>query len=145
MNNDDAEHLTQLLRPDFAAVERHFGHPVPEALRRLYSDAQELARPPFRVVVERAGSEPSGIFVQTYTPIDHNTLLPFAGFERFIEFADNGSGDVMYFIDPTESDPEVCVYVMDGPCGLPHTLYPQGFTLSEFLAVPRLPPDSPVA
>ena len=46
MESDD-EYMHRLLHPDFAAIERHFGHPVPAGLRYLYSDEHEITRTDF--------------------------------------------------------------------------------------------------
>ncbi len=143
----------ELLNPRFDLIEGHFSHPLPEPLRRLYADQNELSRTGFTVTTRSrfvsklanlwsfllrtvtsgrsGGRSRSQWFVESYTPLNENSLKFFEGFERFIEFADDGS-EGLYFIDPTERDPEVFLFVMDG-----YDLIPVGCTLSRFLRARR--------
>ncbi len=141
----------ELRNPKFELVESHFSHPVPQSLRRLYADHDELARTDFTVItgsrvlanvanfwwsLVEHGQRDKRIrtqwFVESYSPINEDSLESFEGFERFLEFADDGS-EGLYVIDPTEQDPQVYLFMMDS-----HELIPVGCRLSRFLRARRL-------
>ena len=129
----DKGHFHRLSRPNFDLVEQHFEHPVPAALRQLYSDAEELSRQNFKVVL---GGKKPPLIVCGYTPINEKSLEFFPDFEQYLEFASDG-GEGLYFIDPTLADPKVLLFEMDG-----YDLTPCRCTLSQFLAAPRVADDS---
>ncbi len=116
--------------PKFDLIEQHFGHPVPASLRRLYANPEELNEQDFTITLVTAEGSRQW-FVGDISPIDESSLEFFEGFERFIEFANDASEGV-YFIDPTQAEPDVAYFDMES-----YELTPCGCTLSEFLAAPR--------
>lgn len=125
----ELDYETRLHNPQFDLIEQHFGHPVPAALRQMYADPAILSREPFSVSIPSV-DKPKHWFVESFTPIDPNTLEFFEGFEQYIGFASDGSEGI-YVIDPTQPDPEVYYFDMEG-----YTLDPCDSTLSQFLTFP---------
>ncbi len=125
MSGDFTERLHN---PNFEIVERHFAHPVPEALRRHHANHQKVDQCDFNIMV---GAELNPWFIGGFTPIDENSVQFFEGFERFLDIADDGS-EGLYFVDPTQADPEVFYFELDD-----YELTSCGCTLSEFLTSPR--------
>jgi len=126
------DHFHHLSNPRFDLIEQHFGKPVPEALRSLYSDHDELRRQNFKVIL---GGKKQPFIVCGYTPLDEKSLEFFPDFDQYPEFASDG-GEGLYFIDPTLADPEVFHFEMDG-----YDLTPCRCTVSQFLAAPRVADD----
>ena len=135
------ERVKQLQNPRFDLIEAHFKHPVPQPLKELYQNREELLRWRFVVdvpvpqeILDRAGddAEFEQISVERYEPIDGKTMESWGpGMENYIEFASDG-GEGIYCIDPRETDPEVHLFIMDGA-----DLIPLEVPLSEFLSASK--------
>ena len=123
----------RLHRPDFRALETHYGATVPLALRELYSSKAELARVGFEVASRIDADDEDRWFIANYQPADAEALKPFwRGTERYFAFASDGAGNE-YLIDPRLPDPPVQFHDhetgdLDPVCG----------SLTEFLTWPRL-------
>ncbi len=97
----------RLQHPDFAAVERHFGHPLPACVQTLYANQQELMRGDFLVAASIDAAPETRWYIGFYMPADEESLRDaWPGLEKYFAFADDGSGD-RYLIDPKEEDPPV--------------------------------------
>jgi hypothetical protein len=122
----------RLLNPDFPALEAHFGHPLPQALKNLHADRDELLRFDFEVFPpgRPAGSPPWAVCY--YQPMDAEQLKAvWPGREKFLEIADDGTGNA-YMVDPTRADPPVLFH--DHETGEVEEV---SGSLSEFLKWPR--------
>jgi hypothetical protein len=99
--------LHRLQTPDFAAVERHFGHPLPECLLALHADKQELMRSDFFVARTEDDADNECWEIAYYQPVDERSVRnPSPGREGYFAFAIDGIGND-YLIDPKEDDPAV--------------------------------------
>jgi len=100
--------FTERLRhPDFAAVERHFGRPLPSCVQALYANHEELLRGDFETAATRDATPASRWYMAFYQPADGPSVKDAApGMEKYFAFADDGCGNG-YWIDPTEEDPAV--------------------------------------
>lgn len=99
--------LKRLKSPDFAAVERHFGHALPECLIALHADQQELLRSDFFVAPTQADAENECWEIACYQPVDEQSIVDcWPGNEEYLAFADDGCGNE-YLINPKETDPAV--------------------------------------
>jgi len=129
-----------LLEPRFDLLEEHFKCDMPESLKALYGDKEEVLRTSFLIehllpehLREYADEEEDELIrVDHYSPISGETMLSRGGpdLKNFVEFASNGSAWI-YCVDPRNADPEVHVYCTDGD------LDSLEIKLSEFLAFPR--------
>lgn len=138
------EYAQRLLSPQWDLVEEHFGTTISSRLKEFYADPSRVLQSEFDLVTAKEVEGERTIHIQSSEPISSRSIEAFEGFERFMEIASDG-GEGLYFIDPRESDPEVCLFVMDG-----YDLYPTGLSLSEFLTAPRLEPpgyepDEPIS
>ena len=123
----------RLANPDLAALEQHFGHPLPAALRALYLDPQERMRGNFEVAPSTSAPRSQRWPIAFYQPADAETLRDgWAGTEQHFAFADDGCGDG-YLVDPRLDDPPVLFH--DHETG---ELEPVCDHLSEFMKWPRL-------
>ena len=99
--------LQRLQSPDFAAVERHFGHPLPECLLALHADKQELMRSDFFVAKTETDAENECWEIAYYQPADEHSVRDASpDMEEYFAFAGDGCGND-YLIDPKQSDPAV--------------------------------------
>lgn len=99
--------IHRLQHPDFAAVAKHFGHPLPECVRALYADKEELMRSNFAIAASVAVPEEERWYVADYQPADGPSVQDtWPGLEKYFAFSDDGTGN-RYLIDPAESDPPV--------------------------------------
>ena len=97
----------RLLNPDLAAVERHFGHPLPTSLRALYGNREDLLRGEFETAAGPEVSPEQRWYVAFYQPADAASAADvWPGLESFFAFADDGAGNG-YLVDPREEDPAV--------------------------------------
>ena len=127
------EHFQKLKSPRFDLIEEHFRCKVPESLRALYSNHKEIVRTDIYIKVKSSFGEMRELYIQAYDPIDENVLISFPGREKYINFA-CCIGPYIYMIDPTLTDPEVCLYSVEGTTD---QFEPLGITLSEFISAPR--------
>jgi hypothetical protein len=99
--------VQRLRSPDFPAVEKHFGRPLPQCVRTLYSDKEELLRNNFAVAASSGVPDGERWYVSDYQPADGASVRDsWPGLEKYFAFADDGSGNG-YLIDPTQDDPPV--------------------------------------
>ncbi|WP_442482748.1 SMI1/KNR4 family protein [Aeoliella sp. SH292] len=97
----------RLHHPDFAAVQAHFGRPLPSCVESLYRDQQELNRTDFDVAAVLDAAEQNRWYIAFYQPADGESVsFAWPDVEKYFAFADDGFGNG-YLIDPAESDPEV--------------------------------------
>jgi hypothetical protein len=127
------EFMHRLQNPDFAAVEKHFGHPLPDCLRALYHNTQELMRDNFEVAASADAPAEKRWFIAFYEPADAQAVQDtWPGLEKYFVFADDGSGNG-YVIDPKETDPAVLFH--DHETG---EISPVCKHFSDFMKWPRL-------
>jgi hypothetical protein len=126
--------FTQRLQaPDFPALEKHFGCALPQAVRALYADKQEVMRQDFMVAATAVAPEDGRWYVAFYQPADEqNVQDAWPGLEKYFAFADDGSGNG-YLIDPKEADPPVLFH--DHETG---EMSPVSRHFTEFMRWPRL-------
>jgi hypothetical protein len=97
----------RLQHPDFPAVERHYGHPLPKAVQLLYADLEELLRADFETAAVPDAPAESRWYVAFYRPADGESARDtWPGLEKYFAFAEDGCGNG-YLIDPTVDDPAV--------------------------------------
>ena len=109
---DEASRLfrKRLQSPDFATVERHFGHPLPECLLQLHSDKQELLQSDFFVASTKDTVENECWEIAYYQPLDGQSIREsWHRMGDYFAFASDGFGND-YLIDPKENDPAVLFY-----------------------------------
>ena len=129
----EPSYKVRLSQPRFDLVERQFACRAPEPLRRLYADHDELFKMDFVVQFRgKPDAREMEMYISSYNPIDEKYLGAFEGFEMYMGFADD-RGRGIYFINPTEFDPYIYYFTLEG-----HELYPMGITLSEYLKLPRI-------
>jgi hypothetical protein len=101
------EFIQRLQHPDYAAVAKYFGRPLPECVRTLYANKEELMLSNFAVAASAAVPEEDRWYVSDYQPADGPSVQDaWPGLEKYFAFADDGAGNG-YLIDPAESDPPV--------------------------------------
>src|SRR5262245_43167041 len=97
----------RLQRPDFSAVQQHFGVPLPPPVQALYTNHQELFRENFEVAAMANAAPEDRWFVAFYQPADEQSARDaWPGLEKYFAFADDGCGNG-YLIDPKSDDPAV--------------------------------------
>jgi hypothetical protein len=122
----------RLLTPDFAAVEAHFKTALPEQLKRLFSNKEEILRGDFEVEVAATKNECGPWFIAFYEPADAESVREgWPGCEPYFTFANDGCGND-YLIKPGGADPEVLFH--DHETGEMVQVAP---SLSVFLASPK--------
>lgn len=91
--------------PDFEGLEHHYGCQLPDALKRLYADRNELERGNFTVVApESDPDDEQAPFIAFYVPADSEAARSgFPGTEPYFRFADDGCGNA-YMTDPRLDD-----------------------------------------
>jgi hypothetical protein len=123
----------RLANPDFAALEQHFGRPLPAALRTLYLDPQERMRDNFEVAPSVDAPRAIRWQVAYCQPADAESLRDmWPGTEELFAFADDGCGNA-YLVDPRLPDPPVLFH--DHESG---EMEPVCDRLSEFMHWPRI-------
>jgi hypothetical protein len=133
-------HRERLLAPDFAALEAHFGTALPDALKRLYADKEEILRGErgdFEVMVTGLNGATKSWYIAFYEPADAQSLAEsWEGCEPYFFFANDGCGND-YMIKPGLPDPEVLFH--DHETGEIVQVAP---SLTSFLASPKqIPAD----
>ncbi|MFM8471442.1 MAG: SMI1/KNR4 family protein [Limisphaerales bacterium] len=122
----------RLLAPEFAAVEAHFNATLPEQLKQLYSNKEEILRGDFEVEVAHTTDENGPWFIAFYEPADMDSVREaWPGCEPYFAFANDGCGND-YLIKPGTADPEVVFH--DHETGEMVQVAP---SLSAFLASPK--------
>jgi len=97
----------RLQAPDFPALERHFGCPLPQAVRALYENKPEVRRSDFQVSADAQPAADECWYLAFYQPADEeNVRDAWPGTEQYFAFADDGCGNG-YLINPREADPPV--------------------------------------
>ncbi len=132
MNPEVARFIERQHNPKFELIEAHFGHPVPNALKALYKDTSQLDERDFTITIMSSDGARQW-FIGDFSPIDEESLKFFPGFEKYLEIA-NDASEGLYFIDPTQPDPEVLYFDMES-----YEVTPCGAALSVFLTAPRRP------
>lgn len=127
--------IERLHHPDFSAVEKHFGRPLPSCVRNLYADRAELLREDFETAASLDASPEHRWYVAFYQPADDQSAKDtWPGLEKYFAFADDGCGNG-YLIDPREEDP--AVHFHDHETGNMTRVCDR---FSEFMQWPRLEP-----
>lgn len=98
----------KLARPDFAAVEAHFGVELPRELKAFYN--QPLADKSTVLLLESGEWEIAGFEVINGDSVE----LAFPGHESYVAIAQDGCGD-QYLFDPR--DPKGAVFFIDQKTG----------------------------
>ena len=129
---DDSDHH-RLKNPRFDLLEDRYQCVVPQSLRTLYENHEEIVRTGIFISIQTSPGKYEDFYVQAYEPIDESSLGSFPGYEKFFEFALCG-GPFLYMIDPTKADPEVYLFNMEVSG---YEMKPLGITLSQFVESPR--------
>jgi hypothetical protein len=100
----------RLLDPNFAALEEHFHHPMPQAIRLLHKDREKLTSTPFYVAASVDAPEENRWGIEHFLPADLLTVsdVP-GGCKGYLPFAIETDGCI-YLIDPTQDDPSVLLF-----------------------------------
>lgn len=107
MEEYSRQFIHRLQNPDFPALEKHWGHPLPHCVQALYSDKEELMRSNFVIAASAESPEDERWYVSDYQPADEPSVRDsWPGLEKYFVFADDGLGNG-YLIDPAEEDPPV--------------------------------------
>jgi hypothetical protein len=130
----DSEYGTQLLNPDWAAIEAHYGVALPQVLKSFYANPEKVLQGEFEIKVPRKVVGSKRAFIATFTPIDPDCISIFEGFEQYMEIASDG-GEGLYFISPRDNDSPVWHFDMED-----YSLTNTGLSLGRFLSAERLPP-----
>ncbi|MCP4712604.1 MAG: hypothetical protein GY869_28600 [Planctomycetes bacterium] len=104
----------RLLNPDFDALERYYGHPLPRAIKDLYEDQEELFRQDFKVAESTDTHELDRYTILRYHPADMESLSEaWSGCEEYFAFASDSLGNT-YMIKPDCDDPAVVGFSLGG-------------------------------
>jgi len=126
----------RLLNPDFAALEAHFGCPMPKELKELYAKKEEIQRGDFEVLTRNSDGVAVTWTVAFYEPADLESLRDaWPDCKEFFAFANDGCGND-YLIDPQKLELEVLFYDHDGG-----EFTNLGLSLAEFVAVSQKSPN----
>jgi hypothetical protein len=126
----------RLRTPDLAAVERHFGHALPQSLYALYADQDLVLSHDIVIEVPNLAEGEECCYIAWIEPGDlENVTSPYSGCEGFFAIGDNGAGD-QFLVNPREADPEVFYHFHETG-----EFFGLGVTLSDFLKAPRFYPD----
>lgn len=126
----------RLTNPDFSALEKHFGCSLPNPLKKLYGDSEELDRGDFYVVPPDVPNATDGAYVGFYNPADAESLkYTFHDGDAYFAFADDGCGNA-YIINPREADPPVLFHNHETV-----EIEPVAPSLSEFMKWDRREPQ----
>ncbi len=138
MQEESRRFVERLHRPDFAAVQRRYGHPLPTCVESLYRNHAELLRSNFEVAPTPDAAPDQRWYVAFYCPVDDESVNEetWPGLEKFFAFADDGFGNG-YLIDPREEDPTV--HFHDHEAGELSRVCDR---FTEFMTWPRLVADS---
>ena len=126
----------RLLNPDFAALEAHFGCPMPVELKELYANKEEIQRGDFEVVTKGQDGSEDTWTVAFYEPADMESLRDaWPDCKELYSFANDGCGND-YLIDPCKPGSKVLFY--DHETG---EFSEVGLNLAGFIAAPRRSSD----
>ena len=122
----------RLLKPDFAALETHFGCAMPNELKELYANNEEIQRGDFEVVTKNSTGVEDTWTVAFYEPADLESLRDaWPDCKELFAFANDGCGND-YLIDPRKPATEVLFH--DHETG---EFSKVTSSLAEFMAAPR--------
>ena len=131
---DSHAFLERLRRPDYTALQDHFGRPLPDALRSLYENKEEVVRQDFEMAPSLQADEDQRWYIAFYQPADAQAVRDaWPGCEECFAFANDGSGND-YLVDPRVPDPPVRFH--DHETG---EFTPVCDQVSEFLNWQRIP------
>ena len=124
-------------QPDFAGLERLYGHSLPAAFHAMHSDLQLISSENLLIALPNCVEDSTECYVCWFEPADlESAYSPWPGCENLFPIANNGAGDE-FLVDLKESDPEVFYHLHE--TGEKKGL---GFKLSEFITASRRPvPD----
>lgn len=121
----------RLRSPNLDALQAHFSHALPAALRELYGNLDLLMQSDIEVLPPD-GSEP--VYICFFNPADAANLhSPWPGCEKYFAFADDGAGNEL-LVDPRLNDPPVLWH--DHETGEIKAVAP---SMSEFMRWKRQP------
>lgn len=89
-----AKMKTDLLDPDWAAMESHFGSPPLDSLKKLYQDQQLLVREEFELPWPSAGES---YYIAAFLPMRQSTLSDYDAPLGQLPIATDGSGGTYFF------------------------------------------------
>jgi hypothetical protein len=100
----------RLRKPDFEGLERHFGHSLPQGLKVLYKNQEEVLTGDFELIANHDNNETNIWYIAYYQPVDLlNVKDACPDTKQVFEFANDGCGNG-YTIDPKLKDPPVIFY-----------------------------------
>lgn len=107
------EYDRRLLKPDFAAVERHFGCMIPPAIRELYADSELILKKDFLIQPTNALDGIEEFDIAYFVPADVEGMESWwpAEDRKFI-IADTGCGDPYYVTLSLVQPDRLPVYVL---------------------------------
>ena len=110
---DQKEYDRRLLNPDFAALERHFGCNIPQAIRELYADSELILTKDFLIQSPHTPEGMEGFDIAYFVPADAEQSESWwpAEDRKFI-IADTGCGDPYYVELPLVQPDPLPVYVL---------------------------------
>ena len=131
------EIAAELMHPDFAPIEMHYGCKIPADLKRhamdrdlVFTSEFEIASPWVRL--------PGGCHVGCFSPLNAKSVDGFfEGLENYIQIADGILGG-RFIVDPREENPMVYLHYWDIGRD-PEWFRSTGLRLSAFLYGPRYP------
>lgn len=132
-NAQSAREFERRLRaPDFLALERSIGVPLPPAVTLLYGDHPLVLGDGWRIAVANEGQGSPDSYLACFQPADLRSLRALGGGDaRWLAFANDGTGDE-YLVDLRQSDPDV-IYLRHET----GERFPLGVTLAQFIGLPR--------
>ena len=100
----------RLLKPDIQALEQHFEHALPQALKTFYSSQEEILRENIEVIGTNSSGEKTVWNIAFFQPADlENVREAWPDTKQVFEFANDGFGNG-YTIDPKLENPPVMFY-----------------------------------
>jgi len=122
----------RLKKPDFEALEKHFGRSFPQGIKALYGNPQEILRENFEVVASQGSGQEKTWSIAFYEPADLEHIREaWPDTKEVFEFANDGCGNG-YTIDPKLDNPPVMFF--DHETGEWETV---ASSFSEFMAMTR--------
>ena len=122
----------RLKKPNFEALEKHFGCAFPAGIKALYGDEAEFTREEFEVAGRDASGKDQAWHIAFYEPADLDHVREaWPDTKEVFEFANDGCGNG-YTVDPRQDDPPVRFY--DHETGEWETVAAK---FSEFIAMER--------
>jgi hypothetical protein len=125
-------HEERLKNPDFEALERHFGHSFPPAIKALYANHAEILKEEFDIVSGEPGKKSRTWHIAFFEPADIGLVIEGQlGVKDVFEFANDGCGNG-FTIDPRLDNPPVQFF--DHETGERETV---SGSFTEFIKMPR--------